>query len=107
MSENSVMPDAAPHTAGAIFPALRLRRLRRTPALPSHAVQRQLSQSLSQNRQRLAHFAESSSSQQNVPVPFSSRGFAIGSQTAVERTISRERKIPQSETSWDREFQIS
>jgi len=33
MSENSVMPDAPPHTAGAIFPALRLRRLRRTPAL--------------------------------------------------------------------------
>ena len=49
--------------------------LRRTPAFPSHAVLPQLSRSLSQNRRRLAHFAESSqqSSQQNVPLPFPGR----------------------------------
>ncbi len=37
-------------------------------------------QSVSQNRRGLAHFAESS--EQNVPVPFSSRGFGTGSQPA-------------------------
>ncbi|NLX98205.1 MAG: hypothetical protein GXY83_18755, partial [Rhodopirellula sp.] len=38
--------------------------------------------SLSQNRRGLAHFAESS--EQNVPVPFSSRGFGIGSKPDSE-----------------------
>jgi len=33
MSEKTINPDAAPHSAGAVFPTLRLRRLRRTPAL--------------------------------------------------------------------------